>query len=452
MYRVSRASKALAIVAVVAAVEACSDPTTSAPTASAPRPSLSRSTITATPVSLVADGASTSAIIVQLRDSSGASLTHSGGTLTLQATLGSVSSVVDHKNGTYAATLTAPVSPVGPAVISAQLNGHPLASTWTDTIVAGAASPATSTVSATDSVLGANGVSSTAVTVQLRDAHGNPALGAGLTIILTATSGTLGPVTANGPTAFSATLTTSTTAGRAIISATLNGQAVAGTAAVRFASPGQASPATSTVSAGADILKADGVSSTLVTVQLRDMYGSATPGAGQTVTLLTSLGTLGPVTASGTTTFAATLTSSTTLGTDYVSATLNGQPITGDEPVLFVPGPIVTFAMTAVDGGAIPAQRAGAPFAIRITAQDAWGHTVPAFPGGRCQHPRCPPTVGTAVITSTGTLSRGGGTSPAFFYGVVAADTLAFSIGGSFTITATHRSAVGTTAPITVTP
>jgi hypothetical protein len=84
-----------------------------------PVASASTSTITASPTSVAADGTSTSTITVQLKDANGNNLTTSGGVVTLSSTLGTLSSVIDHGDGTYTATLTS--NAAGDAVISGLL-------------------------------------------------------------------------------------------------------------------------------------------------------------------------------------------------------------------------------------------------------------------------------------------------------------------------------------------
>jgi hypothetical protein len=86
--------------------------------------------------------------------------------------------------------------------------------------------------------------------------------------------------------------------------------------------------------------------------------------------------------------------------------------------------PLDDFKVEAVGGGDISTQTAWLPFAIRITAQDAGANTVTTF-------------YGTVEISSNGDLSLGGGTTAAFSNGVLAFQSVAFSAGGIYTITAT---------------
>ena len=84
-------------------------------------PDENTSTITALPTSIVGDGASTSTITVQLKDSFGNNLTAGGDTVLLFTDLGSLGSVTDNSDGTYTATLTSAVG-VGTATITSTVN------------------------------------------------------------------------------------------------------------------------------------------------------------------------------------------------------------------------------------------------------------------------------------------------------------------------------------------
>ena len=63
--------------------------------------------ITASPTSIAADGSSTSAITVQLKDANGNNLPNGVGySVALATTTGNLSIVTNHGDGTYTATLT----------------------------------------------------------------------------------------------------------------------------------------------------------------------------------------------------------------------------------------------------------------------------------------------------------------------------------------------------------
>lgn len=98
----------------------------------------STSTITANPVSIPADGTSTSTIDVRLRDSAGVPLASGGDDVDLSTTLGTLGAVRDNGNGSYTATLRSTVVP-GTATISGTVNGAAITDTATVTFAAGSA-------------------------------------------------------------------------------------------------------------------------------------------------------------------------------------------------------------------------------------------------------------------------------------------------------------------------
>jgi gliding motility-associated-like protein len=89
-----------------------------------------KSTITANPSSILANGTSTSTITVQLKDSSNANLTTSGGTVVVTTTLGTLGSVVNNNNGTYTVSLTSS-STAGTATLGFSINGSTATATTT---------------------------------------------------------------------------------------------------------------------------------------------------------------------------------------------------------------------------------------------------------------------------------------------------------------------------------
>lgn len=82
-----------------------------------------------------------------------------------------------------------------------------------------------------------------------------------------------------------------------------------------------------------------------------------------------------------------------------------------------VSGPVSAFLLRAEGGGVIPAQTAGSPFNVRVTAHDRFGNTATTFSG-------------TATITSSGALTQGGGTTAPFASGVLAAHGVAVQNAG----------------------
>ena len=95
------------------------------------------STVSVTDATLVADGGSTTLVTLQARDASGTDIPLGGETVLLTSSLGSMSAVTDHGDGTYSATLTAPASAEDSvATVGATVNGAPIDTTVDVTLTA----------------------------------------------------------------------------------------------------------------------------------------------------------------------------------------------------------------------------------------------------------------------------------------------------------------------------
>lgn len=102
-------------------------------------------------------------------------------------------------------------------------------------VTPGAASTATTTISASPSVILNDGFSTSTITVQLKDSEGNNRTTGGETIVLSTTDGSLSSVTDNTDGTYTATLTSSVVAGTATITGTLNAASITDNAQVEFA-------------------------------------------------------------------------------------------------------------------------------------------------------------------------------------------------------------------------
>jgi len=104
------------------------------PRSSAPL-SAANSTITPSSRSLPANGSSTATITVQALDTNGIGMQASAGTVALQTTAGTLSSVTDNHDGSYTASLTTSSTSSGTAAISGTINGsaigHPASVVFT---------------------------------------------------------------------------------------------------------------------------------------------------------------------------------------------------------------------------------------------------------------------------------------------------------------------------------
>ncbi|WP_338552768.1 invasin domain 3-containing protein [Paenibacillus sp. KS-LC4] len=135
-------------------------------------PSVLTSRIQAMKGELTADGASQTTIRVGLSDARENSIRTGGATVTITATLGTVSAVTDNGDGTYTATLTAPTT-LGNAIVSATVNGQTIRMTEEIEFIAGEMNPAQSTVTASAAVVRADG-GSVVISVKLMDNFNHP--------------------------------------------------------------------------------------------------------------------------------------------------------------------------------------------------------------------------------------------------------------------------------------
>ena len=100
-------------------------------------------------------------------------------------------------------------------------------------------------------------------------------------------------------------------------------------------SVGAASEAASQITASPTVILNDGFSTSTITADLTDAFGNDIAVGGETVVFSTNLGSVSGTTDNGDGTYTATLTSSITLGTATVTATLNGNGFTDDAEVEF---------------------------------------------------------------------------------------------------------------------
>lgn len=365
------------------------------------------STITASPSSITANGTSTSAITVQLKDRYGNSLTTGGAAVTLSRTLGTIGAVIDNGNGTYSAVLTA-ATLAGPATITGSIDGTAISETATVTLTAGPPSTATTSVTASAATLTADDVSTATITVSLKDAFGNSVSNSGASVSLATNLGTIGPVTSQGGGMYTAVLKAGTLAGTAIVTGKIDGADVASTASVVFA-PGAPSVATSLVTASPTTVTANGTNTSTITIQLRDAFGNNITTNGIPVTVSTTLGTLSAVSHSNNGTYTATLTSGTSAGLALVTGYISGLPIADTETVTLAPGPASALKSAMTSSATTFTVGAGGTATITVTLKDAAGNHITT--GGA--------TVALSQAPPLGTLSdvtdNGNGTYSATF-------------------------------------
>ncbi len=199
------------------------------------------------------------------------------------------------------------------------------------------ADPGQTTISAVPTVIEADGISESVITVQARYFTGDPLVTGGDMVELISTAGSLSAVTDNGDGTYTAILTSTASEGTAEISGTINSELIDGAANVVFKF-GAADPGETTIAADPVFIVADGVTSSLITVKARDKQGNALIEGGDLITLSTTAGTLSAFTDNGNGTYTALLTSETTAQMAIISGTINAAPILEQTTVTFTPG------------------------------------------------------------------------------------------------------------------
>jgi photosystem II stability/assembly factor-like uncharacterized protein len=100
--------------------------------------------------------------------------------------------------------------------------------------------------------------------------------------------------------------------------------------------PALASTSLSTIIPVPASIKADGRSTSKITVQIKDTEGANSTSSAGTVTLQTTAGTIGPVTDLKNGTYTAVFTAPTTTGKATITGALDGQPFTGSPAEIFL--------------------------------------------------------------------------------------------------------------------
>lgn len=352
------------------------------------------STVTAAPLSVVADGATASTVTVTVKD------VHSnvvpGKTVTLAQTGGTATASIGPASGPTSnlGTATFPVrsTTLGTATFQATDTTDAVVVTQTATVtfVPGAASSSASTVVASPTSVPADGSSVSTVTVTLKDAYGHPVsgktitvakiAGAGSPVVVAASAGS-NVTDASGVATFSVT---STTGANDTFQATDTTDALPLNQTVVITFTPNSNPDNSTVVANPTSVLADGVTTSTITVTL--LNASSNPVSGKTVTIAKIAGPGSPVIAaasggsnvtngSGVATFTV---KSTTAGVDTFQATdATDAVVLGQTPTVnFVAGPVSAAVSTfAAAPTSVPDDGASGS-TLTATLKDAQGNPV----------------------------------------------------------------------------
>jgi uncharacterized repeat protein (TIGR01451 family) len=406
-------------------------------------PSGATSLITAAPASVPADGASTSTITVELRDAFGNRRVTGGPDVDLSATAGSIGPVLDLGDGTYTASLTAPSS-AAVATVTGTVNGAPITDTATVTFTT--VPPNTNRLEflqpPTTTVAGA--ILTPPVRLRVVDPAGATVTSfAGSVTIAIAVNPAGG--TLSGTTTVVAVAGVATFPNLSIDRSGAGYRLSAGASGITSATSdpfsiltGPASAATSQITAAPVSIAADGVSTSTITVEVRDALGNRRTAGGDAVALTTTAGVLGPVTDQANGTYVATLRSATTAGAATIRGTLGGVQIVDTATVAFTGGAPPT-ATRLVFGQQPSNAQAGAAIspAVTVRAVDAGGATVPSFTG----------SVTIAIGTNPGGGALSGTTTVSAVAGVATFSNLSINAAGTgYTLAASATGLTGATS------
>jgi RHS repeat-associated protein len=363
---------------IVATIDGVSVSTTPPTITVTPGPlSLSNSLLTLSQPNLQLGGVAT--IAFQPRDAEGNPLTTGGFTVAFalantSGAKGVFSKVAEKTPGVYTATFTA--SAVGANAVATTVNNAALPVRPAITISGAAYSISRSSLKLVSSTV-ASGTSTT-VTLQAEDAHGNKETGGGLTVLFKLGAGrgrgTFSPVTDNDNGTYTATFT-GTTAGANAITATIDGHTLTAPAAPFKVLPGSVSLAKSVVTLTAASVKAG--SAVTVALQAEDALGNKETTGGLTVAFELAnasggSGAFGALKYNKNGTYTETFTGNQA-GGNAVIATINGQPVASVAPhITIVPG-AASAAMSTVGVSATSVQAGGA-ITVTLQAVDAEGN------------------------------------------------------------------------------
>lgn len=199
-----------------------------------------------------------------------------------------------------------------------------------------------SLVTAAASALIADGSQTTILTLTTKDVYGNTIPLGGKSISFTANTGTLiGSVNDLGNGTYTQLVRAPLSNSIPIIQITgsVNSSPLTSTPGVIGLIAGNFSHAHSTIATSASSITADGNTTMLITLTLRDSLGNQVSTGGQSVVFTTSRGTLiGAVSDVGNGTYTQTLRSGTVAGSAIITATAGGAPITNNATISFTPG------------------------------------------------------------------------------------------------------------------
>jgi adhesin/invasin len=363
----------LAAIDTITATEGSARETTAVTFLAGP-PLAANSAIVASPLSPTADGVSTTTLTVTVRDAYGNVVPHTAVALSSANAgdiFGATSGVTD-ASGVFTTTLKSTLAAVD-TITATEGNAK---ETATVTFLAGAPAAATSSIVASPSSLKADGSSVTTLTVMVKDAYGNVVPNTAVTLSSTDAGDIFGATTGltNAAGVFTTTLK-STVAAVDTVTASEGGAQE--TATVTFVGPPVA--AKSSIVASPSSLTANGVSTTTLTVTVKDALGNLVSVAPVTLSSTDAGDVFGAKT--GVTNAAGVFTTtlkSTLAAVDTITATEGGAQET--TKVTFVAGPPAATMSWIIASPASLTADGVSTTTIVVRVKDAQGNVVPFTP------------------------------------------------------------------------
>ncbi|EOY5726391.1 invasin domain 3-containing protein, partial [Enterobacter cloacae] len=287
-------------------------------------PVAANSTLTASPLSIVADNTATSTLTLTLKDANNNLVP--GQTVVFASDLANstAGTATDNGDGTYTTTLKG--TKAGTANITVTVGGTAFGVTPASVMLTnGAPVAANSVLTATPASITADGTSAATLKLALYDAYMNPVANQSVSFASSLANSTAGTATNNGDGTYTATLT-GTTTGTSTVTVTLGGSAFAVTGVTVTLTAGMPVAANSSMTVSPSTIPADGDSAATITLTLKDANNNLAPG--KAVALVSSLSdvSFSAVTDKGDGTYTATM-SGTTAGTSTLSITVGGTAV-----------------------------------------------------------------------------------------------------------------------------
>lgn len=330
--------------------------------------------VTAEPAVVLANGVSAGVLTATLTDSGGDPLAEQTITFAAEGQLVTITPASATTNAAGKVTAQVTTTVAQQVVVVADASGK---STQTAiAFVPGPVSTEQSALTATPSSLEADGVAQSAVTLKLADAFGNPIANSQATFSVTGAQNTLMPEA--GVTGTDGTLTatlSSIVAEEKTVTATVKDLTF--TTTVTFI-PGGVSATESTFTAAPQMLIANGISKSVLTLTARDAQGNLIPSVPVTLTSSGTNDLFSP--ASGMTDASGVFTadfSSTRAEVKTVTATLGAGGVSLTADVTFNPGPPASGQTTLMAAPTTVIADGVQTATLTVTARDAQGNIVP---------------------------------------------------------------------------